>query len=83
MRLQLPKPYVFATDIPGRSPQMKVHRREGDAKSAITNAITMYGRFQPARQDMVMWKLVDGEWQEYLWIRKGTYAHELPWKKDD
>ncbi|MCC3299805.1 hypothetical protein [Arthrobacter caoxuetaonis] len=71
---------VWRTTIPDRSPEVKLHKTLGHARSAVTNRISSYPGF--AHYDMRIEELNTATNQFFVLhdIRSGTRLDSLPWK---
>ncbi|ONI83529.1 hypothetical protein ALI22I_34120 [Saccharothrix sp. ALI-22-I] len=66
-------PTVYASRVPSRSPNWKVHTTLGRAHAAVA-----WSPYSGARGGEV-WKLVEGEWKLLDTVESGTSADALPW----
>lgn len=79
----------FLTYVPGRDiysrkySGFKQHKRIGDAKNAINQALSSYGNRQSGHR-MGIWEFnfSTNEWDLLYDIAPGTKVHELPWREN-
>jgi hypothetical protein len=76
-RLRPKEPDQWATNIPGRRPEFKTHRILAHAKNAINNFQGPLSR-GVFTCDMILYKLVDGQYEPHLKIARGTRREDYP-----
>lgn len=77
-----PKLYQWATFIQDRSPQFKIHRNIGHARSAIGNRARMRDYLLIMTASCALYRLVDGEWRPESVFSCGDKLNHFPWQQD-
>lgn len=70
-------PVVWRTTIPGRTPKVKIHKKLGHARSAVTRHL------HQTRGDLMLIEELNPLTGKFFWLHevyRGTRLSDLPWK---